>query len=81
VEVESRGGSKTIDHYLGARALANRQYELAASYFGRYPQRRPRLSEPLHILALCKAGKTDEAQELAQRFTAAFGPGLNYTCW
>ena len=61
--------------------MADRQYELAVDYFGRDTKSFPRLTEPLRVLALCKADRTREAQEVARRFSATHGRSLNYSCW
>jgi hypothetical protein len=75
------GNEAKYARYLGAAALANRQYELAASVFGADTASRPTLTEPLRILALCKAGRAREAQAVARRFAAAYRRPLNYVCW
>ena len=75
------GNESKYARYLGAKALASRQYELAASVFGADTESRPTLTEPLRIFALCKAGRTREAQAVARRFVAAHRRPLNYACW
>jgi len=77
----SEGREGEFDHYLGARALADRDYRTAAGFFGRYPQQRPKLTEPLHIYSLCKLGEASAARELAERFAATHGEAPAYTCW
>jgi hypothetical protein len=75
------GAAHGLSRYLGASAMADREYELAADYFSRDTKSLPQLTEPLRVLALCKAGKPREAREVALAFSAAHGRSLAYSCW
>jgi len=66
--------------YLGAKALADRRFGLAAAIYARDPDTRPTLTEPLRVYALCKSGKPEEAREVARR-CAERGKPLQLSCW
>lgn len=75
------GKEGDFDLYLGASALADRDYETGVRYFGREPQSRPTLVEPLQIYSLCRLGETAKAQERAEAFRATHGREAGYSCW
>jgi hypothetical protein len=67
--------------YLGAKALIERRYELAAEIYAADTSSKPTLTEPLRVFALCKAGRAQEAQRVAQRFVTTHRRPLDYSCW
>jgi predicted membrane-bound spermidine synthase len=67
--------------YLGAQALVDRRYSLAAEIYAGDTQSKPTLTEPLRVYALCKAGRAEEAQAVARQFVAAHRRPLRYACW
>jgi predicted membrane-bound spermidine synthase len=77
----AEGAADGLWRYLGASALADRQYAQAAEYFARDTESFPRLTEPLRVLALCEAGQARLAREVARRFSAKHGRSLSYSCW
>ncbi len=77
----AQGKTGDFELYLGASALADRDYETAARHFGREPQSRPALVEPLHIYSLCKLGDSATARERAEAFRETHGREVGYSCW
>jgi predicted membrane-bound spermidine synthase len=77
----AEGNEQGLSRYLGAAALADREYERAADHFARDAEVFPQLTEPLRVYSLCKAGRAQEARAVARRFAATYRRPLNYTCW
>ena len=59
-----------IDYHLGIRAMADRNYDAAAERFRAVQEQRPADVQVAlrHIYALCLAGRTDDAQAVADSF-------------
>ena len=59
-----------IDYHLGIRAMADRNYDAAAEHFRVVQEQRPTDVQVAlrHIYALCLAGRTDDAQAVADSF-------------
>lgn len=76
-------GTGMVEYVLGVRALVDRNYPSAASYFAESERRglRQATIRPLLVYALCLAGNLDTASELSQGVKPHDADELHFWIW
>jgi predicted membrane-bound spermidine synthase len=83
IAASGNDGTGTVEYMRGARLLASRDYESAASYFGLAERRglhTPTI-RPLIAYALCKAGRREMSVKVMQSYAASDEDGRRFVEW